>query len=564
MYNDHQSEVMPAIKRTCDGRWSRRQFMRAAGQAAGAALLGGSAIALIARAEKAPAQQKARAARDQDFTMQSRITAAHGAAGETGSRRGNGPADVGWLAALGTSLREEHDDDPRVEGKLPVELRGTLYRNGPGLFDRNGYRKRNLLDGDGMIRAFDFLDGRVRFRNRFIRTEKFLEEEAAGRFLYPTWTTRAPRWLGNLGFPVKSQAGVTVLHKERRLFAFDEVGDPYVLDPKTLETRGAFTIGGEEGPPRYKAHTKTDAATGDWILIGFSGRKTSMLHVLVRDAGGTLKAHHRVEAPRNTYVHDFFATEHYVVVNFHAVEFSPFGLLAGLKSLTESLTWNPALGNVVAVVDKNGAEPLRIFDAPPAWMWHSLNAYEDGQRIIADFVGYDEPGHMLGTEPTFNAIMEGRWGDQSAPGTVRRYTIDLGRNSLGEETVDSGHHEFPIVNPHLSCRRHRKGYFAAGERGAWYHDGVVAIDLESGQRDEFRFGGGHYVGEPVFVPRPGTRYAPSAEREPGWLLAEVLSGDTGTSSLAVFRADDVSAGPVARILLDHHLPMSFHGWWHAA
>src|ERR1700674_6097195 len=57
---------------------------------------------------------------------------------------------------LSTSLREEHDYETRVEGRLPEDLRGTLYRIGPGLFDRDGLRKRSLLDGDGMVQAFRF------------------------------------------------------------------------------------------------------------------------------------------------------------------------------------------------------------------------------------------------------------------------------------------------------------------------------------------------------------------------------------------------------------------------
>ena len=53
---------------------------------------------------------------------------------------------------LATSLRAEHDYEARVEGAVPPELRGTLYRNGPGLFDRDGLRRRTVLDGDGMER----------------------------------------------------------------------------------------------------------------------------------------------------------------------------------------------------------------------------------------------------------------------------------------------------------------------------------------------------------------------------------------------------------------------------
>ena len=60
--------------------------------------------------------------------------------------------------ALATSITNEYNYEAIVEGKIPQEIRGILYRNGPGLFERNGLRKRCLLDGDGMIKTFRFTD----------------------------------------------------------------------------------------------------------------------------------------------------------------------------------------------------------------------------------------------------------------------------------------------------------------------------------------------------------------------------------------------------------------------
>jgi all-trans-8'-apo-beta-carotenal 15,15'-oxygenase len=126
---------------------------------------------------------------------------------------------------LVTSLREEHDYAARVEGTLPPELKGTLYRNGPGLFDRGDLRRRTLLDGDGMVQSFTFRDGGVRYRNRFVRTRRYVAEEKADRYLYPTWCTQAPGGLlANFwkAGAVTSQAEVTVYRVNNRLYAFDE------------------------------------------------------------------------------------------------------------------------------------------------------------------------------------------------------------------------------------------------------------------------------------------------------------------------------------------------------
>ena len=71
-----------------------------------------------------------------------------------------------------------------IEGEVPKELSGTLYRNGPGKLERNGEWVHHPFDGDGMITSMRFKDSEVTLSNRFVRTKAWEEEEAAGKFLY--------------------------------------------------------------------------------------------------------------------------------------------------------------------------------------------------------------------------------------------------------------------------------------------------------------------------------------------------------------------------------------------
>jgi len=70
-----------------------------------------------------------------------------------------------------------------VEGEIPAALSGTLYRNGPNpqFAPRGNY---HWFDGDGMIHAFFFRDGKVDYKNRWVRTERFRQERAAGEALF--------------------------------------------------------------------------------------------------------------------------------------------------------------------------------------------------------------------------------------------------------------------------------------------------------------------------------------------------------------------------------------------
>ena len=82
-------------------------------------------------------------------------------------------------------LPREHGFEPlEIEGTLPPELRGTLYRNGPGLFGQFGMRYTHPFEGDGAITAIRFEDGGVR-RVEDPRTPPgSREERAAGKLLY--------------------------------------------------------------------------------------------------------------------------------------------------------------------------------------------------------------------------------------------------------------------------------------------------------------------------------------------------------------------------------------------
>jgi len=465
------------------------------------------------------------------------------------------PGNKSWLAGLARSMTDEHDYFPQVEGTLPPELQGVLYRNGPGRFDLGGTRKSHLLDGDGMIQALDFSAGKVRYRNRFVRTEKYLAEERAGRALLPTWTTRAPGGIfRNMGNRIKSQAGVTTQVKNGCLYAFDEVGLPYGLDPDTLETHGEQPVGPADISIDYKAHTKTDGKTGEWLLLGMEYGPRTYLHLVTQAPNGTLRHHQRVTAPRASYIHDWFITEHYALVLLHPVELSLMRYLSGFSSFTDSLQWKPKDGSLLMVIDRTGQAAPVTLEASACFMWHSLNAFETGETIVADFVGYDEPDHFLGEKAAFRLIMEGQQGLQQYAGTVRRYVIDLRQRKITEQTVTADNHEFPIIDPRVAGYRHRFGYFTTASHATVFHNGLARLDMDTGKRDAVHLDDTH-LGEPIFVPDE------TADEEQGWLLTMGLDGRSGNSFLGIFRSDRLADGPTARVLLRHPTPLSFHGFW---
>jgi len=478
--------------------------------------------------------------------------------------------DVSQFPAYGLarSAPGEYDFDARVVGKIQKNLHGILYRNGPGLFQRGNLRKRCLIDGDGMIQAFAFSNGKVHFQNRFVRSKKFFDESRAGRFIYPTWSTQAPGGVLSNMFQtdILSQAGITVVAIYGKLYAFDESQKPYEIDPDTLRTLGETTLSMPDDFRFFAAHSKIDGKTGEWLLFGLEQGPRTTLHIFVLSPSGRLANYRTHILPGPVYIHDFFATKNHLIFNLHPVKLNLVDYLFGQKSFLDSMSWHPENGNLILVFDRSGGSNSTPSQAQSdaCWMWHSINACEVDDCIVADFIGYQNPDHIIGDKPALVEIMSGRRGNYEFPGEIWRYIIDLKSSRICQEKTVSGSYEFPSINPHHLCHPYRFTYCAFKHQESLFFSGVSMVDLKTFSYQMFDFGRGKFCGEPLFVPQPGFRYDPDLSQEPGWVLVEVYDTRTGHKSLAVFRTESFPDGPTAWVHLDQYLPLGLHGFWKQA
>jgi carotenoid cleavage dioxygenase len=78
-----------------------------------------------------------------------------------------------------------------ISGKIPADLSGAYMRNGPNPLFKPIYYAYPM-DGDGMIHAVYFENGRARYRNRFVQTGGLKAERRAGRAIYGSFTHPVP------------------------------------------------------------------------------------------------------------------------------------------------------------------------------------------------------------------------------------------------------------------------------------------------------------------------------------------------------------------------------------
>src|SRR5262245_7273011 len=139
------------------------------------------------------------------------------------------PSGNPFLSGNHAPVRTEDDFELPVRGTIPAELEGAFYRNGPDpqLPPQGDYHP---FLRDGMLHAFYLESGRARYRNRWIRTPRWLAENKAGHSLF-----------GGLGQPPdpsvqnipRGGANTHIVYHAGRLMALQEGSEPFEVDPAT-------------------------------------------------------------------------------------------------------------------------------------------------------------------------------------------------------------------------------------------------------------------------------------------------------------------------------------------
>ena len=453
-----------------------------------------------------------------------------------------------YLTGNFAPVRAEQDFELAVVGEIPAGLEGAFYRNGPNpQFDPSD--DYHWFGGDGMIHAFFVEGGKVRYRNRYVRTPKWEVENAAGRQLFGTFgnpMTTDPSVLGQ----DSGLANTNILWHAGRLLALEEGHKPFELDPLTLRSRGYV----DQYRGRVTAHPKVDFDTGEMTWFGYSSGEMPLNATVsygVTSGAGEVLRRDDFEAPYSSMVHDFLVTKAHVL--FPILPLS--GSLQRAMSGGPAYAWEPEKGAFVGVMARNAAvETIRWFEIDVCYVFHPMNAWEEGTRIFADVMEYP-------AAPLFpNA--DGSRGQNTAARLVR-WTFDLASDSnrIKREPLDDLTGEFPRFDERRAGLAYRHGWFAANSRAPsdLRFDAIAHLDLAAGKRVTYDLAPGDATGEPIFVPRS----AAAAEGD-GWVLSVVYRGNEDRSDFLVFDAQDLPAGPIAAAQLPRRVPFGFHGNWRAA
>jgi carotenoid cleavage dioxygenase len=436
-------------------------------------------------------------------------------------------------------LEESVHDELEVIGEIPADLNGVYLRNGPN--PRYAPQGRyHWFDGDGMIHAAHFDRGRLTYRNRWVRTDAFQREQAQSRALYwgvmESHKARADK-------PMKDSANTDVIgHNGVALASWYLAGEVYRVHPVTLETLGKLPVGGA-----FSAHPKVDLATGELIYFDYQNEPPYMSHGVIGVDG---RPRHRVaiDLPGPRLPHDMAITERYSILHdlplFHDME--------ALRAGRHKIDFHPELPARFGVIPRHGAgDAIRWFEAPACWVYHTVNAWEDGDEVVMVGCRY-MPAGGLDARRTARMIAE-----LEMDARLCRWRFNMKTGLAKEEIIDPEHNvEFPTSNARHTGRPGRWAYLMEQEREAPHFTALVKQDTVSGRRSRWSDGPGAYYSEAPFAPADR-----AAAEDDGYLVSFVWNEATRRSEIQVFDARDVERGPVARALVPQRIPAGFHAAW---
>ena len=163
------------------------------------------------------------------------------------------------------------------------------------------------------------------------------------------------------------------------------------------------------------------------------------------DAGGELVRTEDIDIPRATMMHDFGVTATRVV-------FLDLPVLFDLD-LAASRAVAPLPLGARGGRPGRGAAPQRgrrrhpLDRHRPGYVFHVLNAYDDGDTVVMDVIRYDR---AFDTDP----------GGPIASGlpVLARWTVDPAADRVGEQRLDDVPVEFPRIDDVVAGLPHRYGY----------------------------------------------------------------------------------------------------------
>lgn len=476
---------------------------------------------------------------------------------QAAAQAGGPPPSAGAPDTGPATFRAEIDvRDCEVEGEIPSGLNGAFYRVGPDA--QYPLRPGNIpFDGEGHVSMFRIKDGRVDYRTRFVRNERYMAQDKARKLLFPMYRNPSMDDPGVAGLS-RSTANTHIINHRDMLLCLKEDSPPDALDLLTLEPIAPkYTFEGQLTSQTFTAHPKVDSLTGNIVAFGYeaTGFGTDDVIAFEITPQGRKVWEAKVKVPYVGLLHDFAVTQNYIVLYVIPLAKDDEQLARG----GIHWSWDGTRPTYFGAFRRDGdGSDIRWFNGPTRSATHVMGAFDDAGKIYVD-VEMSE-----GNPFPFMPSKDGSpWNPATGTSYITRLSADLSNSAIsdyGMERLAPWTGALPRQDDRYNTVPYRYGYLgtrdisAANPREA--NAGYVRFDHATGTQAFWNAGAGTSLAECCFAPKAG-----GAEGE-GWLLGVATrQNEDGRGDLVILDAQRVEDGPLAVVKLPVRAIGQIHGWF---
>ena len=438
-------------------------------------------------------------------------------------------------------------DNLEVIGEIPKDINGAYMRNGPNpKFTPKGHY--HWFDGDGMIHALYFQDGKAIYKNKWVRTIDFINDNKAEKALWEGTMGRMSKNKMNTRLPLKDSANTAVFFHNKYLYAgWYMCGDVYKLDAWTLETEGKTTFG-DTLKTGLMAHVKADYDTGEVMFFDYGPTPPYLTYGIIKD--NEVKHFCTIDIPRASLPHDMAITTNYSILMDLPLRHDANALKSGRSSLLFE-EHEPSRFGIIPRYGK--ANDVQWFLAKSVYIYHVINAWEDGDEIIMDVCATVKPTPQKDKKDPIEKLKA----YLRLEAFYYRYRFNLVTGQTVEERIDDRFTEFPMINAWVQGKPNQFSYHQKFDvSDVLRFEGIIKFDTKTQSSQAYSYGKNCYGSESPFIPK-----ADSKEEDEGYLISFVTNATTLKSEAHLVDAQNIEGKPLAIIKLPQRVPLGFHGCW---
>ncbi|KAF1764060.1 hypothetical protein GCK72_004006 [Caenorhabditis remanei] len=502
-------------------------------------------------------------------------------------------------------------------GTVPAYLKGTMVRNGPGMFKIGDNEYKHWFDGLGYIQRYHFEDGKMYYSARYLESEAYQKNMEAQRIVAGSFGTAAfpdpcktifSRFFSNFvaSDEKHDNANVAFTPVGDGLYACTETPHMYRVDLDTLKTMepadfskyvslhtctahqlydsngDIYNIGSRFGPDSAHVFTVTrNPKTAEKSISDHSWEHTSMI--------GEIKCS---EAFYPTYMHSFGMSENYLIM-FESpirIDIKKFVMRHFITTTyRDCMKWHEDKDVRVFIMDKKTGGQLKMkLKMAPFFTFHHANTFEKDGCLVVDYCRMERTGNFdallienmktgeFQNDPNFlpyltRLIIPLSIPEGAQPGDNLLKSLDWtsgcsailqenGEIRLKEKRACDISMEFPRYHWEKINMQEYKYVYGSSVLGTQKSEdlpGIVKADLANGRHKVWRRENVQQVcGEPIFVPDPD-----GVEEDDGILIVPVMTISDGQRPFVLI-LDARNITEIARFTIpEARIPLGFHAFY---